>query len=397
MRLRPVPHPSPTPDGQTPGGSPQPRPGTRALAALGAEASGVAHDFDNALTAIVAHATLLRVSPDETTRHHAEAILRAARVGSQVVERVRRSLRPAPLASPRHRINLDQLITEALSVAETRAAARGITLTSELTPVVIAGDPAELQQAMLNVVHNAIDAARTRVHLALTTTDTTASLVIDDDGPGIAADIADDLFTPFHTTKPDGTGLGLALARQITRDHDGTLDLAASNDSGTRFAFTFPTAIHHDLAPPRPLTDFALTGLEHALSALVVDDEAHTREALTELLEMAGFTVTACASAPEALGAVTAPNAHFHVVITDLSLGPSRAEPAGLGLVMRLAALQPGLPILVASGLPASQRPARIMRHVSMFFEKPVSPSRIIEAATTLAERRRSLETEPHE
>jgi CheY-like chemotaxis protein len=397
MRLPSMPNPTDIQDGHSPDRPPQARPGTRALAALGAEASGVAHDFDNALTAIVAHATLLRVSSDETTRHHAEAILRAARVGSQVVERVRRSLRPTPLASPRNRINLDDLITEALSVAETRAASRDITITSDLAPAVIAGDPAELQQAILNVVHNAIDAARTRVHLAVTTTDTTASLVINDDGRGIAPDIADDLFTPFHTTKADGTGLGLALARQITLDHGGTLALAASNASGTRFAFTFPTAIHPDLAPARPLTDFTLPGLDHALTALVVDDEAHTREALTELLEMAGFTVTACASAPEALGAVTAPNAHFHVVITDLSLGPSRAEPAGLGLIMRLAALHPGLPILVASGLPASQRPARIMRHVSMFFEKPVSPSRIIEAATTLAESRRALETEPHE
>jgi two-component system, NtrC family, nitrogen regulation sensor histidine kinase NtrY len=100
-------------------------------------------------------------------------------------------------------------------------------------PAVIAGDSDQLEQLLINVVHNAVDASLEtggRVEIAWMTTPGFVELTVDDEGPGLAQTA--NLFVPFFTTKPGGSGIGLVLSRQIAEGHSGTLSLA--NRSGHR-------------------------------------------------------------------------------------------------------------------------------------------------------------------
>lgn len=376
------------------------RPATRLLAALGEEAAGVAHDFDNTLTAITAHATLLRQSQDPETRQRAEAILRACRVGRQVVERVRRSVRPDTRPT-RVRVELAELVAEALAVAEVRASQRGVRLTHALRPAQLAGEPAELQQAILNVLHNSVDAARSLVHLELTTDAETVHIDIRDDGPGVPEPLRDAIFTAWVSTRGEaGTGLGLPQARRVAKDLGGNLTLLASSPAGSTFRFELPLALDAALPAARPLTGFEVQALTTPITALVVDDDPDTREALAELLELSGFRVTAAASAGRALS-ILASSPPFGILLTDIELGldpghapaphpappapPAPPGPGGLALIRRAAALDPTLPILVVSGTNPDTIPPALLRRVAGHLVKPVSPARLIEHAQRLA------------
>lgn len=383
-----------------PPAEPSARPATRVLAALGEEAAGVAHDFDNTLTAITAHATLLRQSADAETRHRAEAILRACRVGRQVVERVRRSVRPGPPPAPVE-VALVDLVTEALAVAEVRASGRGVRLTHTLHPASVAGEPAELQQALMNVLHNAVDAARSLVRVEVTADAERARIDVCDDGPGVPAELQRAIFTAWVSTRGElGTGLGLPQALRVAREHGGDLTLHASSASGSTFRFELPLASGAALPAPRPLTGFEVQALMSPITALIVDDDPDTRDALAELLELSGFRVTAAASAGEAL-AILASSPPLGLLLTDLELGlelgldlgvdraPRQASnpssPSGLALIRRAAALDPTLPILVVSGTAPDTVSPALTRLVAGHLVKPVSPGRLIEHAQRLA------------
>lgn len=381
-----------------PGRSSEPRdarPSTRVLAALGVEASGVAHDFDNALTAIVAHASLLRASHDGEARRRAEAILRACRVGAQVVQRVRRALHPEVLPPERVAVDLEALIGEAVAVAEVRAERRGIRLVREAEAVRVAGDPAELQQAFMNVVHNAIDAAREEVMVSVTVDDAGVRIDVRDDGEGVPEAMRTNIFEAFVSTRGEaGTGLGLTMARAIVRDHGGDLSLVTSGPTGSHFRFRLPALFAQTSLPAeRPLTGFELPSVEASWSALVVDDDEDTRLALAELLSLSGAAATTASSPAEALSALAAPGASFDLVVTDLELGARErmgAEPGGALLVRRIGALDPTLPILVVSGASEDVH-KKVARLVAATLRKPVSPARLVATARELALARRRL------
>lgn len=376
-----------------PPAEPSTRPATRVLAALGEEAAGVAHDFDNTLTAITAHATLLRQSADADIRHRAEAILRACRVGRQVVERVRRSVRPGETPA-QVEVALSELVAEALAVAEIRATARGVRLSHSLMDVSIAGEPAELQQALMNVLHNAIDAARSFVRIELAVDGSRARIDIQDDGPGVPESLREAIFMAWVSTRGEaGTGLGLPQARRVARDLGGELTLHASSPAGSTFRFELPIATDAALPTQRPLTGFEVQALHEPISALVVDDDPETRDALAELLELSGFRVQVAASPGQAL-AILASSPPLGLLLTDLELGPelgprqsdaARSASGGLALIRRAAALDPMLPILVVSGASPDTLGPALSRLVAGHLVKPVSPARLIDHAQRLA------------
>jgi len=379
------------------------RPSTSTLAALGRTAGGVAHDVDNALTAIVAHATLIRErSSDAEATRHADAILRAARAASEVVERVRGALREGAAASRRVRVDLAVTLEEALVVVGPRARRRGVQV--ERAPADASGEPwvlgqpAELLQVVVNLAHNAIDASPSGevVTLELAAGGGEVVVTVQDRGPGIPAELRGRVLEPFFTTKgAAGTGLGLALARSVAESHGGALAIT-SDEGGTSVSVVLPAA-PPDAPDAPPPTDVRLEAAGQGGRVLLVDDDDVTREALATLIDAAGFEVMAVRSASEALVRFHA--ARPDVVVTDLQLG----DEDGGELVLTLGAIDAQVPIVVASGAVdrmsggthgrgAGRVPAWRGRAHAVF-DKPVSPGRLLASLRELVARRRGLAT----
>jgi signal transduction histidine kinase len=149
----------------------------------------------------------------------------------------------------RQRVDMASLVEEVLRLVRPSCLHAGIDLqfTAPAEPITIEGDPESLRQVATNLVINAVDAAVTgpvvppRVVVELARSDVGGKLCVRDTGAGPAASIHDQLFHSFVTTKPDGFGLGLFVARQIAERHAGRLDWRRDGEM-TCFEFEFPVA-----------------------------------------------------------------------------------------------------------------------------------------------------------
>jgi signal transduction histidine kinase len=216
------------------------------LRTLGQLGASMAHQLRNAATggrmAVELHQ---RECPRGTTDETLDVALRQFRLMESYLRQFLSLGQPAPAV--RQRISLGSLIEEVLSLVRPSCVHAGIELqvTAPPEPVIIEGDPESLRQLVTNLVLNAVDAAVTgkvvppRVGIELVRTDGGGRFSVCDTGPGPDPSIHDRLFHSFVTTKPDGFGLGLFVARQIAERHGGRLDWRRE-DGVTCFVFEFP-------------------------------------------------------------------------------------------------------------------------------------------------------------
>ena len=213
-----------------------------ALAAVGEMAAGLAHEVRNPLGAIHGAVQVLLTETDtRRAREMLEVIqeetARLGRVVGEFLDYARPSTRR------REAVDLADLARSALRSAE--AAGQGVRATVRVadgTPPA-AGDPDQLQRAVGNILRNAREAAgpggSIRVDVAPEGSDRVA-IRIEDDGPGIPTEALPRLFQPFYTTKPGGTGLGLALVHRLIEAHGGEVRVDARPDLGAAFTLILP-------------------------------------------------------------------------------------------------------------------------------------------------------------
>ena len=220
------------------------------LASLGAFASGIAHEFRNSLAALTGYMQLLRKEPPAGKgREYLDAMLREAghinRVVSRFLEYGRlQSIRQAPA-------DLREAVDEALAGLEGQyPSVRFIVDGPDLR---LQADAALLAQAFRAVAENACQARPDgTVRVEWTAGGGVVRLSISDDGPGIPEEIKERLFVPFSTTRPEGTGLGLALAHRIASLHGGTLAGGDGKGAGAVFVFTLPVEMSQKETPAPP-------------------------------------------------------------------------------------------------------------------------------------------------
>jgi signal transduction histidine kinase len=137
--------------------------------------------------------------------------------------------------SPRP-VSLDTLLRDIVLLVEPSAASQGVSIELTAEPLTVSGDPTRLKDAILNLVGNALAAmpAGGALRLALERDATAARIVISDNGTGMNEEQLAQAGTPFVTHRAGGTGLGLALARGVARQHGGDLDLESAPRRGTR-------------------------------------------------------------------------------------------------------------------------------------------------------------------
>src|SRR5437763_8864855 len=290
------------------------------FAAAGELLAGVAHEVNNPLMAIAAHAENRVADPAiaEEQRSEMQQILRQARRAAKRLHGLLRFVR----ATEREvgRVNLNDVVRSAMDLVSYRFGVDEIVVGGRLDPnlLPVQGDAIKLEQVIVNLLSNAIDALRGSTpprQLAVDTwfEDGRVSVAVTDNGRGVSADVVGRLFRPFATTKGRrGTGVGLYIARQVAREAGGDLGLDSSRGpgAGARFVLSLPVAapIPPEPAAAAPEAGSAPAGGPHrvveslaGLRVLIVDDEEAVRRPMARFLGRRGAQVDEAPDGAEAL------------------------------------------------------------------------------------------------
>jgi CheY-like chemotaxis protein len=268
------------------------------------------------------------------------------------------------------------MVEEVLALVQVGLPA-GVTLQAQLqaTPLRVMGDATQLHQVVLNLCTNACQAlqgapGRVTVGLQAETGQGAgqgqAHLWVQDTGRGITPADRERLFEPFFTTraKSGGTGLGLSVVHGIVSAHHGHISVDSSPGQGSTFHVRLPllepTAPPATPTPEAPITP-AVQGQGQGQHVVYVDDDEVMSLMVERLLVRRGWRVTCHLGARAALAALRADPAGCDLVITDFNM----PELSGLELARELAALRPGLPVLMISGYISDDLPAQA-RHAGV-------------------------------
>jgi PAS domain S-box-containing protein len=221
------------------------------VATLGEMTASIAHEVNQPLAAVINSASaclrwLDAQKPEEARRSASRAIAEGHRA-SEIIGRIRALAKKAP--PQKDWLDVNETIHEVIALARSEIERNGVALETELSddmPIILA-DRIQLQQVILNLMMNAIEAMSgvgqgPRELLVRSGIDESEYVVISvqDSGPGIDPQNLDHLFDAFYTTKPQGLGMGLAISRSIIDAHGGRLWVTANPDNGATFQFTLP-------------------------------------------------------------------------------------------------------------------------------------------------------------
>lgn len=221
--------------------------------AMGELVASIAHEINQPLTAVITNsqAALRWLSHATPKLDEVAAALgrvnRDASLAGQVISRIRGFLRAGEIR--REPVDLARMLDELLQMLQTVLSEAGVQVSVRLPDVQprIIADPVQLQQVILNLIINGVDAMREQpcgarqLHIEVTPEAAGGlCLAVRDSGPGVAADMEARLFEAFFSTKSDGLGMGLAISRSIIENHGGRLWLDRSEGPGACFKFTLP-------------------------------------------------------------------------------------------------------------------------------------------------------------
>jgi len=352
------------------------------LEALGRLAGGVAHDFNNVLTAIIGYASVLehrlvdRPGEKELAHRSGQAARRASETVRQLMAFARRSgLQVRPLS-------LHDLLREVAGLLE-HTLPRGIrvVLDFQARRDVVVGDASHLHQALLNLAINSRDAMPEGGILRFSTRDAESApdqgleLRVADTGGGIPADIIPHVFEPFFTTKAGGrgTGLGLASVWGTVQRHGGSISVSSTGgEEGTTFVIYLPLA-PAGMVEERPAADAASRLTGRKLRLLALDDDIHVLDAVAMMARSLGHQIEVHVnyqSLRDRLVTGGVPD----LLILDLDM----PDISGVEVIRRLRTEHPDLPVMIASGHSTSSRLEEVRRlGVHVFLRKPFGASEL--------------------
>jgi PAS domain S-box-containing protein len=373
------------------------------MEAIGRLAGGVAHDFNNQLTAIIGTAELLReeFADNVEVRGELEEILataqRSASLTQQLLAFSRKQttrpvlLDPDALVGNMERM-LSRLIGEDVKFVLGLSAGRCSVL----------ADPGQLEQVVMNLVVNARDAMPRGGELRITTgrvevDSAAASLRVDavpgsyvqisvsDNGTGIDEEIRSHLFEPFFTTKPEGvgTGLGLATAYGIVRQCGGFIDVTSAPGTGSCFSIHLPLHASAADAHSAGSRDSRASGGSETI--LLVEDDALVRDLVRRILMRGGFTVIEACDGAEGVKMEESTERSIDLLLTDVVMpGPL----SSVEMVERIVSRRPGIRVLFTSGYPDQARARHGMRDPAHgLLVKPFTSGQLLRAVREALDR----------
>jgi PAS domain S-box-containing protein len=359
------------------------------LEAIGRLAGGVAHDFNNQLTAILNGAEHLRAALAD--RPELRGVAARIREGAQRSAGLTRQLLafarkqpPRPVVMDVHLVIEDVVALLAASIDKRIALRTSLTASRSL----VCGDPDRVHAALLNLALNSCDAMTEGAVVFETRTaeldaETCAALPFDvtagsyvevrvrDTGVGLSAEARAHLFEPFFTTKAlgKGSGLGLAEVYGTVKAHRGAVTVSSIPAQGTTVTLLLPAS--PDGAPlpaPQPSVAEVAAAPATRLCVLVADDELNVRRSLGLLLRTGGHDVIECGGGRDAVERYAAATGEVDVAIIDMMM----PDMTGRELFSRLRALGPELPVIVSSGFSAGADLEALRAEPGVYFmQKP--------------------------
>jgi two-component system cell cycle sensor histidine kinase/response regulator CckA len=357
------------------------------LESIGRLAGGVAHDFNNILTAIIGFDQLLldQLPEGDPRRAHAQAIGEAADRAATLVRQL--------MAFGRQQVLHPEVIdvgevVEGLTPLLERVIGEDVRLTVRRAPGLrrVEADRGQLEQVIVNLAANARDAMPTGGRLTIETANVTLDteyirghpdvrpgehvmIAVSDTGEGMDSATQARIFEPFFTTKGQGrgTGLGLATVYGIVRQSGGHIYVYSEPGQGATFRVYLPVATTEPVSmPASPDTETSPNGRE---TILLAEDDDSIRDLLQIMLRRLGYTVLVAADAEDALG--VAASQRIDVLVSDVVL-PGRS---GLELAEDIRSVAPGVRVLLMSGYTAAAlEPRQSALEGYELLEKPFTP-----------------------
>ena len=220
----------------------------------------VAHEVKNPLTPIAVSVADLKRSYEQNRDDFPAILDQAARTISEEVERLKRMLNEfsefGRLPPPRFEtVRMDDLFTDLTALYASDVRTGRLVLEPPSQTTLLHADPAQMRQALVNLLQNSFDALNGDGHVVITSRpqDDHVEISVADDGPGLSPEQRQKLFSPGFTTKPGGSGLGLVMVERIVNDHQGSIAVKSEPGNGTTFTLRLPRAIEreHAVRPDR--------------------------------------------------------------------------------------------------------------------------------------------------
>ena len=328
------------------------------LRALGQLASGVAHNFNNALAAVIGYTQLaLPKAKDEDLRKYLGVVEQSAKDAARMVGRIQNFSRASSHKDEFAPVGIAEIVRDARDITKPRwcddAESLGIKYEVQLQldlreDALVTGQSSELREVFVNLILNALDAMPLGGCITIGATELKSSLVLtfSDTGSGMTEEIKQRVFEPFFTTKgAAGLGMGLSESYRIIERHGGRIDVESQIRKGTTFTISLPLADDSDAE-----TQFdVVSGPTPSLRALVIDDEDLVRAVLAEILTQQGHQVMVATSCDEAMLLIE--NYEFDVVFTDLAM----PKTDGIATAIKIKGLRPQIRVVMMSGYGADK------------------------------------------
>jgi len=361
------------------------------MEAIGRLAGGVAHDFNNILTAITGYAELMqrKMGDGHELFRDANEIGKAARRASELTRQLLAFSRQQVLQSKV--LDLNEVVVDINEMVH-RLIGEDIELVTEHGDGLgsVKADPGQIQQVILNLAVNARDAMPSGGKLTIFTENVTIEtqhgegpragiapgnyvmLALRDTGTGMSDEVRARLFEPFFTTKEmgKGTGLGLSTVYGIVCQSGGHIAVESILDEGTTFFVYLPRVEGETVAidSATPAAEKPVTGTE---TILLVEDDDSVRELASEILSLNGYTVVEARNGIEALEVYEEKRDCIDMLVTDVVM----PRMGGKELAERLAEIAPELKVLFLSGYTNAAIVERGMLDIDTnFLQKPFTP-----------------------
>jgi len=299
---------------------------TEKLSAIGTMISGVAHELNNPLTAIIGNAQMLiRQEVPDDIKHKLEVILKESIRSSKIIGGLLTFAREH--TPERSMVDINSIVMESVKLKEYDLRVNNIDLKLDLSEAlpITSADPYQVQQVFINIINNARDAlvgGQGKGVLTIRTyrSDGTIVIAFEDTGPGIPEESIKKIFEPFFTTKETGkgTGLGLSMAQDIIKEHDGEISVESKPGAGATFTVVLPIASVKTQAAPANTDQHGERGTKDAKSILVVEDEENLVHLILEALTAEGYDVTCSNSGNSAIDQLK--KNRYDLIISDMKM-----------------------------------------------------------------------------